>query len=330
MSTSPSERDFRWERKLGLSGHIMLWALTIMIACGLLWASSTDLGQFVEARGSLQPEGGIVLLKAPASGYVKQVWARSGAQVEENEVMLELDTLAMSPEESQARLAGLRQAVQESELRLKLARLELDQVIADEQAFSKPLRASAAQASERRKADLLAQRARLNVRLVELAAASARKALDVAVGKTKMYVKSPVAGDILEVFAVRVGETIGAGQTLASIVPTDRGYVFMAEVAESERRQIRTGLSVRIAWNGYPSQIYGESRASVVGISPYPEVRPGGSIYQVRITLDSLIVRGSNGATYPIPPGASGIAKILTGHKKAIELFVGWLRGFSL
>lgn len=329
MSANPPDIDFRWGRKLGLGGYAALWVLALLIACGLLWASLTDVGQFVVAPGSLQPDGGIVSLKAPANGYVKQVRVRSWAQVKENEVMLELDTLAMSPGESQARLAGLRQAVQESELRLKLVRLELDQAIADERASSKLLLAGVAPAFERRQAELAVQRARLNAGRAELEVTSARKSLELGAGKTKVYVKSPVTGDILEVFAGRAGEAIGAGQALASIVPTDRGYVFMAEFADSERHRIGVGLPVRVAWNGYPSQVYGESRASVVGISPYPEVGPGGSIYQVRIALDSLIVRGSNGASYPIPPGTSGTARVLTGHKRAIALFADWLRGLN-
>ncbi len=50
--------------------------------------------------------------------------------------------------------------------------------------------------------------------------ASARKALDVARGKTKVHVKSPVTGDVLHLLAAKVGEVVSAGQVLATIAPT--------------------------------------------------------------------------------------------------------------
>ncbi|MEL4897616.1 HlyD family efflux transporter periplasmic adaptor subunit [Crocosphaera sp. Alani8] len=82
-------------------------AIVTVTTAGLIWANVAKIEQSIPAKGQLKPQGSVKEVQAPVSGVVEEVYVEEGDQVEQDQVLLKLDSTA-----SFAELASLKKILQ--------------------------------------------------------------------------------------------------------------------------------------------------------------------------------------------------------------------------
>ena len=172
---------------------------------------------------------------------------------------------------------------------------------------------AAAAEARRSEADALArgaqQRAQVDTLLRTLAgldgeqAASAEAAALLQLEIERHLLRAPVGGRVGEVFALRSGDTVGAGQKFASIVPAGELIVVAEFEPAAVLGRVRAGQPARLRLDGFPWAQYGSVDATVCRIGS--EVHDG----TIRVEL----------ATAARAPGAVSLQHGLPG---AVEIMV--------
>lgn len=121
----------------------------------------------------------------------------------------------------------------------------------------------------------------------------------------------------IEVFQ---GQRIGAGAPLAHIVRDNKPPVGKMYIANQDIGNVNVGQVVRIKYNAYPYQEYGVQSGRIIRLSgDVQEVAGMGLVYEADVALNSYYV--SKGTKkIPLRLGVRGMAEVVTGKKKMIEL----------
>ena len=127
-------------------------------------------------------------------------------------------------------------------------------------------------------------------------------------------VVAPVGGTV-EIFRdFSVGEFVGVGEGLMRIIPpqSDR-FRLIVEVNEAEAAEIGTGQRMVLRFNGFPAAEYGSVSAEVEYVPrDAAQSVSGGPVYHVRAELDETYLTDRDGRTFPLRPGMSAEARIIT------------------
>jgi membrane fusion protein, adhesin transport system len=136
-------------------------------------------------------------------------------------------------------------------------------------------------------------------------------------------VAAPVTGRVNRVLVTTVGSSVGAGQPIVEVVPSNDTLTVEALVAPKDIGFVRIGQKAKINVSAYDSAIYGGMEGEVVTISPDAtiEERTGESHYTVRIRADAKSLRDSAGKPLTIGPGMTADVSLL-GDKRSILAYI--------
>nr|WP_243455298.1 HlyD family efflux transporter periplasmic adaptor subunit [Meiothermus sp. CFH 77666] len=294
----------------------------------LVLAWCTPVQVYALALGALQPKGEVVQVLAPSSGRLARFVLTPNRQVRKGELLLELDTLGLSPQEAQAQLQAAESQVEEARRALAqqqeilLQRQRLARLQAELYAVGGVARVEYQEAQDNlRQAQAAVQLAQARVRtaLAQLATLRTRRSL-------RVY--SPTQGQVLQAASLRAGEWVSAGQPLAQILLHDVPLVFRGYVPERERPKLREGARAEVAWNAYPRQRFGLSMGRVSRISPSTLVVSNTPVYEVEILLDSLELKSPEGVRRLLP-GLAGEARVIAARRNLLSLLWDWIRGVN-
>jgi membrane fusion protein, adhesin transport system len=154
-------------------------------------------------------------------------------------------------------------------------------------------------------------------------AARSRTVPALAARLVRSTVAAPVTGRVNRVLVTTVGSSIGPGQPIVEVVPSNDTPTVEALVAPKDIGFVRIGQKARINVTAYDSAIYGGMEGQVVTISPDATVeeRTGESHYTVRIRADAKSLRDSSGKPLTIGPGMTAEVSLL-GDKRSIMAYI--------
>jgi membrane fusion protein len=154
-------------------------------------------------------------------------------------------------------------------------------------------------------------------------------------GARVTLLKSPLDGVVSGLVAT-VGQTAPAGGTLASIVPTNSVLEAVLYVPSTAIGFIKTGQSVRLSYDAFPYQRFGQYHGVVQSVSQTDvPVNIGGqggqdrrAFFLVRVKLDSNMVK-AYGTEVGLRPGHTLAADIEIDRRKLIRWMLDPLFAFS-
>jgi len=282
-------------------------ALASLIGPRHTWAKAAAIVAFLAlmfaflAKGDYQAEAPFALedtrlqvVPAPFDGFLKEVSVRFGQKVVQGDALASLDN---------------------SDLRLELARAKAEKIGYDKQALAADQAAVATQdGSKRAEADIAranADRVAEQIKLLEHRIAQAR-------------IVAPIAGSVVTGDLERqVGAPVKIGQVLFEIAPLE-SLRAQLKVPEDQIADVQVGQGGELATVGHPGQ---RIRFVVERINPVAEVVQQDNIFKVRVELKDLDLAGRHAW---LLPGMEGVAKINIGRRSYAWLWThrltNWLR----
>jgi len=147
--------------------------------------------------------------------------------------------------------------------------------------------------------------------------------------------KAPVAGTVTSLTA-GVGQTLSPNAALASIVPADSPMEAVLYVPSTAMGFIKQGQSVRVAYDAFPFQRFGQYHGVVSTVSQTDVALPASSqtsqdrraVFMVRVALDSPSVK-AYGTQIPLRPGHTLTADIEIDRRSVLRWMFDPLLAFS-
>lgn len=261
----------------------LLYLIVGFVASALVWASLSRFDMVVEARGALVPEGYVRPVQSAGAGTVQGVLVREGETVVRGQPLVQLDAAEM-----RTLHARLREELQTSERQLRQLMV------------SRPVN------------ETLEQQNRIARLQSEIAAA------EQALRHTT--ITAPFAGVVTAVEVRGRGAVLRAGQTVATIAPSDAPLVVEARVSNKDIAFVEPGLPAKLKLDAFPYQEYGVVEATVGAVAPDAQANEdGSSFYKVLITPRRTSIN-ARGKTVALRPGLALGAEIITERKTILSL----------
>ena len=118
-----------------------------------------------------------------------------------------------------------------------------------------------------------------------------------------------------------LGGVVQAGAELLRVVPTDLGTELECSFANADAGFLREGQRANIRLDAYPAGRFGYMKGTVAGIAAdAAEAGNGLWSYSVHIKPGARALRVS-GRDYPVRPGMTAGADVITGERRIISYF---------
>ena len=179
---------------------------------------------------------------------------------------------------------------------------------------------SAQMAFEQALTTLRQQQVTLQAKVEEAASnldASAKK-IDISERQISLAsIAMPVAGTIADLKTKNTGELVGAGTTVATIVPEGVPLFVNADVPNKDIGFVKPGIEARVKIDAYPFEQFGTVPARVETVLP----ALGGKNFPIRLRLlqDHLDVKGSKILLFP---GLTAKAELLTSKQRLLDVLL--------
>ncbi|MBB5517114.1 hemolysin D [Rubricella aquisinus] len=99
------------ERPASPTGRLLVYIICTLFALAVAWATFGRVDIVAMAPGTIQPEGGAVIVQASKSGTIAQVWVEEGDRVQEGDILLTLDDREATAPRGQIEERLLRQTM---------------------------------------------------------------------------------------------------------------------------------------------------------------------------------------------------------------------------
>ncbi|MEM7066694.1 MAG: HlyD family efflux transporter periplasmic adaptor subunit [Cyanobacteria bacterium P01_B01_bin.77] len=176
---------------------------------------------------------------------------------------------------------------------------------------------------------LLDQRLSLNTQLSQ-----ERQQLEKAQQQVdNLTVRSPVDGIVYQLGLDRVGQNVGASQTIAKVIPTGAALGVKALVPETYLESIEVGYPAQMALSDCAPLSFGHLEGQVRSIEPAPadstlltqEGRPENNAHVVTVETEEQALQSAL-RTCELLPGMQGELTIITKQEKLLNFFLRKLR----
>ena len=249
--------------------HITLKFLAILGALSLMLMTLIPVERTIRADAEITPASRYVI-SAPASGFIESISVRSGDVVEQNQLLLTLDTRELA-------------------LQSQRKQVEIDQLSSDYRG---------AMADHDRKAMAIVQ--------AKLDRARAEQEL-LILELSRAEVRAPHAGYVLgEALTKATGAPINRGDTLVQIAPT-AGHEVHLLVDEADVIDVKAGMTGQIALKSSPSDAL---NIIVDTIRPIAESADGATRFRVVANVDvdnSAVLPGQTGVAHIVSEKRSAL-----------------------
>ena len=340
----------------------LLAGVAALLALWGFWATRSRIGLYeVTENARLEIDSAVYPLQAPISGRITAVSLAIGQEVKQGDVLVELESDPQTYEvrEQQARLKTIdpnlttlraqmsaeeaartqeressRAAVEESQLRLKELKPQIDYAQSEVRRYSQLVREGLSSDRDLEKAKSDVERMQLNEKTLASGAVKLeqeqrtrdsertvrleklneeirrlegdRSTMSATLSRLgnevdRRKIRSPIAGRVGEAAILRVGSVLAPGDKLGAIVPEGKLRVVAQFPPPSAFGRIRSGQQASMRLRGFPWTEFGTVRLQVERVAD--EVRDG----TVRVELSVL---DSPGLRAPLKHGMPGSIEI--------------------
>ena len=165
--------------------------------------------------------------------------------------------------------------------------------------------------------------------------------------------RAPITGTVQQLAVSTVGQVVGSGQSLMTIVPADGPIEIEAMIQNQDIGFVNPGQDAVIKIDAFPFTRFGSIQGKVQRVSrdaveerdalamadPMTSVRPGGAqagvgskgpslVFPASVRLDHSTIN-IDGKDIPLSPGMTVTVEILTGRRRAIDYILSPLREIS-
>lgn len=136
-----------------------------------------------------------------------------------------------------------------------------------------------------------------------------------------LRVLAPVSGVITDLAFTQPGETVTSNTPLGSIAPADARPVLKVEIPERDRGFLREGQSVKMKFNAFPYQRYGQIDGTLEYLAPAAKLSSTSQqpVYEARISLEKEQFEVGD-QKYPLLYGMVATAEIVVRRRRLIDL----------
>ena len=292
-----------------------LWVFFIFFIIGGFWAGFAPLDKAVNAPGFIVTTSKKQVIQHKEGGIIEKIYVKEGKSVKPGQALVKLETSQIKTQ-----LESLYNQKNETEKILKTAQ---EQVIALKDLADKGFIAKF-KVTERE-----AQEAQYKSNLSEINAkiANSEEFLD------KLVIKSPVNGVVTQLNINTIGGTVGPGQAIMTITPSQEDLVLEAYVQAKDIEPVRLGLKAKVIINAFVSKSTSYMEGVVTYVSPdvVDFVQKGrvtnedfllqkGAFYKVRISIDKAQLKKiSKLKDYELSPGMDANVQITIGERTLIQ-----------
>ncbi len=133
---------------------------------------------------------------------------------------------------------------------------------------------------------------------------------------------APISGTINEQAVHGKGEIVAGGSAILTIVPDDAELSAEVKVANRDLSYIQVGQKVGLKMEAFPQHHFGRLWGTIDAISPSSHTdNEGHQFFTVKITPAQTTMKDEDGKTYPIRPGMTVTADIITRKKRILNFF---------
>jgi membrane fusion protein, adhesin transport system len=140
----------------------------------------------------------------------------------------------------------------------------------------------------------------------------------------RLVVNAPINGIVLGLTVNTQGAVVEPAAVLMTIIPVDERLVVETEIAPKDIGHVELGQVTKVAVNGFDQRRYGTVLGKLMRLSPTTVLNDKGEPYfKGRIELDDFVIRADGEKTYPIMPGMTVTADIITGQQSLLQYLTG-------
>jgi hemolysin D len=99
---------------------VVIWTLVYIAGFGFVWSVFARVDETVQSFGKLEPRGTTIDVKVPVGGVIKEILVKEGEIVDEDQILLQLDTTA-----AESKLKALRLVKSQVEADILLSKMQL-------------------------------------------------------------------------------------------------------------------------------------------------------------------------------------------------------------
>ena len=159
------------------------------------------------------------------------------------------------------------------------------------------------------------------------AQAAARVSFDNIDEENFLRVLAPVSGVVTNLAVTQPGEKVAANAPLGSIAPSEAEAVLRLEVPERDRGFLREGQAVKLKFNAFPYQRYGQIDGRLEYLAPAAHLSGTARepVYEARVSLERDRFEVGD-QVYPLRYGMVATAEIVVRERRLIDLALDPLR----
>lgn len=135
----------------------------------------------------------------------------------------------------------------------------------------------------------------------------------IEISGNSLILKNRYPGVIAEIY-IKTSQMVSEGMPLMRVIRDDYPLVGLINLPVSQIGQVAVGQQVAIRYDAFPFQIFGVQQGEIVSISDDVKAVEGyGYAYEVTVAF-------KNNPKIKLKPGMGGIAEIITGEKRILEI----------
>ena len=289
----------------------------------------------------------------PEPGLATEVPVRVGDHVEEGDLLVRLDSFKYGSElgQAQAEMVGLlaeidrhtrgAREIREGKEFIQQQMETTDRAVAIEAAKLETLRQATAeglaprmdlQTQERALIDVRGRSAQLRGELAARETEATERDRQAVEGRAKadglaaklrqltgfehrMSLVSPVAGVVTQLAVLHPGSVVGTGDAAVVLTPDNKPLLAAIQIPNVSMRRLRPGLPVRLRFDAYPYQDFGDLEGVLDRIDP--DAGASGE-YRAWVSLRQTTLRGVRGAA-PVAPGLQLDAEMIVDRRTVLD-----------
>ena len=116
------------------------------------------------------------------------------------------------------------------------------------------------------------------------------------------------------------GNTVGAGTTMASIIPAGGSYEVMLYIPEGRIAEVHIGQTVEYTFSAISETEFGKAHGAITAVAAdsLMDETSGQKYYRATATIDDMILHGKDGEDRTLQVGMVAQAHAITGHQRVI------------
>lgn len=356
ITTGPRPLD-RLLPGLGVAlGRAVVYLILLLAAVAILWARLAELDVVVQARGRVMVGDEPIRVTTSEAGLVVEIGVRVGDRVKAGALLLRLDSFKYGSEAEQIRaeLAALLaevarhgEAAREIRASARFMRDEIDStkkaagIVRGQLDMTRALHAQGVvpaidvQSQDLALTEMQIRLARLEGELNERenqatererqakdgrdkANVLAKRLTQISGFERRLTLVAPVAGTIIQLAVLHPGSVISTSEPAVVLAPDDKPLMAAIQIPNASMQRLRAGLPVRMRFDAYPYQDFGDLEGELARIDPDADAA---GTYRAWVTMPRPQLSGPRGVA-PLTAGLLLGAEIVVDRRTVLDFLL--------